>query len=176
MAPSIRRPGGKTLMPQGMFTLWSVLFTVWMIANSSLGWEVMLTGAAVTMTIAHAFASANTAWRQVRWTPSGFYHFLAYIGTFIIELIKANFNMLAYVYAPSITIRPGIVRVRTRLISQIGRLALANSIALTPGSLVIDLKGDTFYIHWLDIKTTDTDKATAILVDPFERHLEKVFG
>ncbi len=176
MAPSMNRSGGNALVPKGMFTCWSVLFVVWMIANSSMAWEVALTGGAITLAIAHAFASASAAWGRVNWTPSAFYHFLAYLGTFIIELVKANINMLAYVYAPSIGIRPGIVRVRTRLTSPIGRLALANSIALTPGSLVLDLKGDTFYIHWLDVMTTDADEAAAILVDPFERHLEKVFG
>jgi multicomponent Na+:H+ antiporter subunit E len=84
--------------------------------------------------------------------------------------------MMTYVYAPRVDIKPGIVKVRTHLKSPIGRLALANSIALTPGSLVMDIRDDTLFIHWLDVKTTDIDEATQALVVPFEKHLEKVFG
>ena len=77
---------------------------------------------------------------------------------------------------PRIDIRPGIVKVHMRLRSPIGRLALANSIALTPGSLVMDVRGDTMFIHWLDVKTTDPDEATAMIAGPFEKHLGVVFG
>ena len=34
--------------------------------------------------------------------------------TFFVELVKANINMLRYVYAPRIDIRPGIVKVHMR--------------------------------------------------------------
>ena len=74
------------------------------------------------------------------------------------------------------TIAPGIVKIKTKLRSPIGRLALVNSIALTPGSLVIDIKGDTLLIHWLDVKTADPDEAASMIAGAFEEHLEKAFG
>ena len=54
--------------------------------------------------------------------------------------------------------------------------AVANSIALTPGSLVIDIEGDSLFVHWLDVKTTDPEQATRLIAGPFEEHLEKTFG
>jgi multicomponent Na+:H+ antiporter subunit E len=83
---------------------------------------------------------------------------------------------MRYVYAPRIDIKPGIVKVKTGLKSPLGRLALANSIALTPGSLVLDIQDDVLFIHWLDVKTIDPDEATRIIAGPFEAHLEKAFG
>lgn len=166
----------KSIAPQGMLSLWLVLFVVWMVANSTLAVEVAILGAVITLALAYVFTSSSDAWRRIRWTPAGFYHFLAYSGTFLVELVKANIAMMRVVYAPRIDIHPGIVRIRTKLKSPIGRLALANTIALTPGSLVLDIKGETLYIHWLDVQTTDLDKATEALAGPFETHLEKVFG
>lgn len=159
-----------------MLSLWLVLFVVWMVANSTLAIEVALLGVVITLALAYVFTSTSSAWRQIRWTPAGLYHFLAYSGTFLVELVKANIAMMRVVYAPRIDIKPGIVKIRTRLKSPIGRLALANTIALTPGSLVLDIKDETLYIHWLDVQTTDLDKATEALAGPFETHLEKVFG
>ena len=159
-----------------MLSLWIVLFAVWMVANSTLAVEVAILGAVITLALAYVFTSTSDAWRRIRWTPAGFYHFLVYSGTFLVELVKANIAMMRVVYAPRIDIHPGVVKIRTRLKSPIGRLALANTIALTPGSLVLDIKGETLYIHWLDVQTTDIDKATEALAGPFETHLEKVFG
>jgi len=161
---------------QGLFSLWLVLFAVWMLANATLALAVAATGAIITFALAALTTSRSEAWRQIRWSPAAAYHFAAYTLVFSAELIKANINMLSYVYSPSLAIRPGIVRVRTRLRSPIGRLALANSIALTPGSLVLELDEETLLIHWLDIRSTDVEVATQALAGPFERHLEKVFG
>lgn len=161
---------------QGVLSLWLVLFVVWTIANGSFAPAIALTGAAITGVLAWACASRSDVWARLRWTPHGLYHFAMYIGVFIVELVKANIQMMRYVYAPRIDIHPGVVKIRTRLVSPIGRLALANTIALTPGSLVLALEGDAMFVHWLDVKTTDTDAATEIIAGPFEAHLEAVFG
>jgi len=161
-------------MQRGLLTLWAVLFAVWMMANATLAGVVALTGALITFVLAFIFSSRGDAWRQVHWR--GAYHFLAYTGRFARELVSANLNMLRHVYAPDIGIRPGIVRVRTRLKSPIGRLALANSIALTPGSLVLETRDDTIFLHWLDVQGTSLEERTEAIVAPFEKHLEKVFG
>jgi multicomponent Na+:H+ antiporter subunit E len=163
-------------VPQGMASLWVVLFVVWTVANSTLAIEVAILGLAITGLLAYTFASTGSVWRHIRWTPTGFYHFLAYSGTFFVELVKANIAMMRVVYSPRIDIKPGIVKIRTGLKSPIGRLALANTIALTPGSLVMDIRDETLFIHWLDVQSTDIDAATQALAGPFERHLEKVFG
>lgn len=172
---SLNSPGTQPgFSPQGMISLWIVLFAVWTVANSSLTVEVALLGLVITGTLAYTFA--NDAWRQIRWTPVGLYHFLAYSGTFFVELVKANLAVMRVVYSPRIDIKPGIVKVRTQLTSPIGRLALANTIALTPGSLVMDIREQALFIHCLDVQTTNIDEATQDIVAPFERHLEKVFG
>ncbi|WP_269930980.1 Na+/H+ antiporter subunit E [Aminobacter sp. HY435] len=159
----------------GMAVLWLLLFVLWLILNSSLAVPILATGAIVSFAIAWIFARRSPVW-QLSVTPRTAWHFLAYTGRFFIELVKANLNMLRYVYAPRIDIHPGIVKVHVRLKTPVGRLALANSIALTPGSLVMDLRDDAMFIHWLNVETTDPERATDLMVRPFERHLEAVFG
>ncbi len=161
--------------PQGLIFLSAFLFVVWLIVNSSVEPPIVAVGALVSLVLAFIFIRRGNVWK-ITATPARALHFIAYTGVFLAELIKANVNMLRYVYAPRIAIRPGIVKVRMPLQSAIGRLALANSIALTPGSLVMDLKDDHLFIHWLDVKTTDPEEATRIIIGPFEKHLGAVFG
>jgi multicomponent Na+:H+ antiporter subunit E len=163
-------------IPRGFFWLWLLLTFIWFAANSSLAIESILSGAVISGVLAFVFVRHFPAWTDIRLTPTRLFHFIRYTGVFIVEMVRANLKMLRYVYAPRIDINPGIVKVRTRLKTPVGRLALANSIALTPGSLVLDLDGETMTVHWLDMQTTDPEEATRIIVGPFERDLEKTFG
>jgi multicomponent Na+:H+ antiporter subunit E len=94
----------------------------------------------------------------------------------VVELVRANINMMRYVYAPRLSVEPGVVKVKTNLKSPIGRLALANSISLTPGSLVLDIREDELLVHCLDMRAIDPKKVIETVSGPFEAHLEKAFG
>jgi multicomponent Na+:H+ antiporter subunit E len=167
--PELKRPGG--------FLWLAVLLTfLWFAANSSFAVETLLTGALISAALAYMFTRRPSAWRDVRFSPERLYHFVRYTGVFLVELVRANINMMRYVYAPRIRIRPGIVRIKTKLETPVGRLALASSIALTPGSLVVDIDGDSLFVHWLDVETTDPDEATRAIAGAFEEHLGKTFG
>jgi multicomponent Na+:H+ antiporter subunit E len=162
--------------PRGFLWLWLLLTAIWFAANSSLAIESLLTGALISAVLAFIFVRSYPAWSDIRLSPARLWHFIRYTGMFAVELVRANLNMLRIVYAPRIAIDPGIVRIRTRLKTPVGRLALANSIALTPGSLVIDLENDILTVHWLDIETDDPDEAARRIAGPFEPDLEKAFG
>jgi multicomponent Na+:H+ antiporter subunit E len=160
----------------GFFWLWVLLTFLWFAANSSLAIESIATGAVISAALAYLFARTPGPWADVHFSPARLYHFIGYTGVFAVELVRANVNMMRYVFAPRIDISPGVVKIRTRLKTPVGRLALANSIALTPGSLVIDIEEDSLFIHLLDVKTEDPDEATRLIAGPFEERLERTFG
>jgi multicomponent Na+:H+ antiporter subunit E len=172
MATKQRRPK----MPRGFIWLAALLTFLWFAANSSFAFEALVTGTLISTVIAYMFTRKRGAWRDIRLSPERVFHFALFTGVFLVELVRANINMMRYVFAPRINIKPGIVRIKTKLKTPVGRLALANSIALTPGSLVIDVKDEDLFVHWLDVKTTDTDEATRIIAGAFEEHLRKTFG
>ena len=109
-------------------------------------------------------------------SPQRLYNFILYTGVFLVELVRANINMMRYVYAPRVSVNPGVVKVKTGLKSPIGRLALANSISLTPGSLVLDMSEVELTVHCLDMRTIDANDPSRTIARPFEKHLEKSFG
>lgn len=71
---------------------------------------------------------------------------------FFFEMTKANIDVAYRVITGRI--RPGIVRIRPGLKSNIGRTILANSITLTPGTLTVDVdeKSGDLFIHWINVK------------------------
>ncbi len=99
-----------------------------------------------------------------------------YVFYLFIEIIKANIDVALRVVQPVIPINPGIVKVRTKLRSPLGRLILTNSITLTPGTLTVEIKDDILYIHWIDVKDKEETGATERIVSNFEKYLEVIFG
>jgi multicomponent Na+:H+ antiporter subunit E len=103
------------------------------------------------------------------WAPVAL---LQYLVVFFIELVRANLDMARRVLSPSLPINPAVVEVRTGLQSSLGKLLLANSITLTPGTLSLDVQNDRLLVHWIDCPPgTDIDSATRAIAESFERHI-----
>jgi multicomponent Na+:H+ antiporter subunit E len=103
--------------------------------------------------------------------------FLYYIPLFIWECIKANIDVMLRVVNPDLPINPGIVKVKTTLKSDTALTFLANSITLTPGTMSVDIDEENgfLYIHWIDVKDKDIQKASEIIVKIFEDVLRRIF-
>ena len=165
-----------TNIPLQFFNLWLTLFIIWVIANGTLAYHTLIAGVVISAVIALAFASFSRVYSVIRWSPKIIYYYLMYLSVFIIELVKANLNVMQIVFSPQIDIKPGIVEIKTELKSPIGRLALANSITLTPGTLVVDIKENSLFIHWINISTTDPVAATEEISARFEKYLKVIYG
>jgi multicomponent Na+:H+ antiporter subunit E len=100
-----------------------------------------------------------------------------YLFKFLWEMIKANIHVAYIVLHPNLPIKPGIVKIKTRLTKDIAITVLTNSITLTPGTLTIDVdkQAGEIYIHWIDTFTIDTDQATKEIGGKFEKNLVEVF-
>ncbi len=139
-------------------------------------------GAAVVAGLAVALVVAGTSRtgagsRLGPWLePRRYFWALVYAGVFLWEVALANLEVAYRVLHPQMPIRPGIVRIRTRLRSLPARTLLANSITLTPGTLTVELLDDgCLYVHWLKVRTTDPDEAGARIAGRFESILRRVF-
>jgi multicomponent Na+:H+ antiporter subunit E len=106
--------------------------------------------------------------------PHRYYWFIIYLFVFIWECIKANFDVAYRVLHPAMPIRPGIVKVRTTLKSDLARTLLANSITMTPGTITIDIIGDYLYIHWIYVRSEEPEIYTTMITGAFEKYIKKI--
>lgn len=91
--------------------------------------------------------------------PGRLLRLLVYVpGPFFVELTKANLDVAYRVITGRI--RPGIIRVRSNLKTDLGIFMLANSITLTPGTLSvgIDEKTNDLFIHNINMGKGDEKK------------------
>jgi len=156
--------------------LFGTLLLFWVMLTDTLAVDNLLVGVAASLAIALLFPRGLSFFTEFRFTPRAIVAGFLYYGYFFKELVKSNLRLAAIVLSPDLPIRPGIVKVRTRLKTRMGRLMLANSITLTPGTLTVELDGEWVYVHWVQVEAEDVDAATAAIVAGFERYLEVMYG
>jgi len=99
--------------------------------------------------------------------------FIAYMFVLIWEIYFASFNVAYRVI--TMRIKPGIVKIKTGLKSVLAQALLANSITLTPGTVTVDLKKDTVYVHWLYKRSKKEKEAARKIKGSYENLLRRIF-
>ncbi|MFC1725899.1 Na+/H+ antiporter subunit E [candidate division KSB1 bacterium] len=151
------------------------LFLIWLGLTWSLDTQEVIAGL-IIVTIASFLFSGMMPEELVKIiNPLRLFWLILYIPVFTFYVIKANFDVAYRVFHPDLPIKPGIVKVKTKLKTNLARTFLANSITLTPGTLTIDMVDDILYIHWINITSVDQMEETKIIVEKFERFLWRIF-
>jgi multicomponent Na+:H+ antiporter subunit E len=107
--------------------------------------------------------------------PRRFLFALLYIPYLVYYILLANLDVAYRVLNPYLPINPGIVRVKTNLKNDFAKTILANSITLTPGTLTVEVNGDDFYVHWINVSSDNPDVQKEIILGRFERMLRRIF-
>jgi multicomponent Na+:H+ antiporter subunit E len=167
---------GANMKVREFTVMFATLLLFWVMLMGSLSVDVLTVGVVASFAIALLYRDGLSFFTEFRATPAAFVAGFAYYGYFLKELVKSNFKVASIVISPSLPITPGIVKVRTRLKSRMGRLMLANSITLTPGTLTVKIDGEWLYIHCVTVESADIEAATASIVAGFEKYLEVIYG
>lgn len=101
-----------------------------------------------------------------------FLRLIPFLGWLLWQIIIANIDVARRVIDPKMPIRPGIVKIRSNMKSDLAQTTLANSITLTPGTMTLDIVDGDIYIHCLAIE--DEEKILKSERE-FERQVERLF-
>lgn len=152
-----------------------LLFITWILL-SGIATQELIFGSITALIISLLFLNRLTVLGDIRFGIKPFIFSIGYFFIFSWELLKSNLDVARRVISPKLPINPGIVKVKTKLKSPLGRAFLANSITLTPGTLTVEMRGEYYYIHWIDVTGSDINCATDKIVAKFEKYLEVIFG
>jgi multicomponent Na+:H+ antiporter subunit E len=153
-----------------------LLLGVWLILVWSVELPDIIAGVIIALILSLLFHRVFEADLLSILNPVRLFWLIVYIPIFFYHMIVANFDVAYRVINPGLPIKPGIVKVKTKLKTNIGKTMLANSITLTPGTLTVDIDGDYLFIHWINVTSDDVEGATESIVNRFEKYLKRIFG
>ncbi len=147
-----------------------LFFIFWIVLNGKCTEEIILIGVGIS-SAAMVFACKACGWSLKK--EKGLYRaspgFLFYCALVLREIIKANLAMAKAVYAEKAD--PKLCEIHTVLKSRLAKMALANAITLTPGTLTVSCRDDVLVIHCLTEKMAKGLKREHEL---FEKRLLKI--
>jgi multicomponent Na+:H+ antiporter subunit E len=165
-------PAPASVSPGAYVLGFSSSLLTWMLLTGSLAVDEVALGMMVSLVVMVAAGQRLALLSGLRLTPLAPLHLLRYLGYFFGQLVLSNFDVARRVISPALPIHPELVEVRTGLKSDLGRMLLANSITLTPGTLTVEAEGDRLLIHWIDSTPgSDLESATRAIAAGFEKHI-----
>ncbi len=130
-----------------------VYFLLWIIFNGRMTVEIAAIGALISIMldlfvrkVLKLNLTASNLFRFIKIFPD----IILYMIILLIEIVRANFSIIKLVLAPQIEVEPCLVRFKTPLKTEAARVALANSITLTPGTITVSLEGSELLVHALN--------------------------
>ncbi len=131
----------------GMFL---ILTLFWLVVAGSFDLQIAATGALVSLFVVY-FNRDILIYGDER-PPLRLKNLLwliMYAKDFLISVLKANLQVAYLVLNPRLPINPGIIRFNPGIRLVTGRVLLANSITLTPGTLTIFCTEEEMMVHAL---------------------------
>lgn len=150
-----------------------ICFLLWLMLTASFSNQELISGAIISLVVSLISAPKVRILHGLRFHPGFLFGLLKYLGYFIVALVKANFDLAKKVVSKDMKIHPGMVEVETTMCSDLGKLFLANSITLTPGTLTVDVIDNRLLVHWIDCpQDGDINTNTKKVVSKFEKYLK----
>lgn len=87
----------------------------------------------------------------------GFRPFTQYAPYLISEIVKSNIEVTKIIVSPKMPLSRTMIDVHAHQESELGRVILANSITLTPGTVSVNMGGDTILVHALSFEGAEED-------------------
>ncbi len=131
-----------------IFSLGLVIFGVWLLLSghfSSLLLGLGIASTAVTVYLAHRMDVADHEGHPVHLM----WRFIYYFPWLMKEIFKANIDVAKAIIDPDLPISPTVLTIKAGQRSDLGQVAYANSITLTPGTVTIGLDDAVLTVHAL---------------------------
>ncbi len=156
-------------------SLFIVLLLVWLAVAGFTPNELIL-GSIVSAILAYILSDYVNASLSFKFITKAATFLILYIPLLTVELIKANIDVARRVLDPALPLNSGFVKIPTDIKSDVGKLTLANSITLTPGTISIDADDENVYIHWIDVKGKNSKEYQSHVSSGFEKVLRRIFN
>lgn len=131
--------------------MYFLLFGFWMLLNGRWTWEIAIVGLVVCAAL-YAFMIAFMGYApRKEWALARRLGLLTRYGVYLVgEIFKASWAVIRLIWSPTLVTEPRLSSFRTRLRTDPGKVMLANSITMTPGTITVDVQQDKFLVHCLD--------------------------
>lgn len=131
--------------------MYIILFLFWVILNGKFNLEIALFGLVISAALFWficKFMNYSIEWEMH--VLKAFWGIVSYVFFLAVEIIKANLAVVHVILQFDSEPEPMMAEFTADLETTTGRVLLANSITLTPGTITVELEDDSYLVHGLE--------------------------
>lgn len=131
--------------------MYIILFLFWVILNGKFNLEIALFGLVISAALFWficKFMNYSIEWEMH--VLKAFWGIVSYVFFLAVEIIKANLAVVHVILQFDSEPEPMMAEFTTDLKTTTGRVLLANSITLTPGTITVELEDNSYLVHGLE--------------------------
>ena len=131
--------------------MYIILFLFWVILNGKFNLEIALFGLVISAALYWficKFMNYSMEWEMH--VLKAFGGIVSYVFFLAVEIIKANLAVVHVILQFDSEPEPMMAEFTADLKTTTGRVLLANSITLTPGTITVELEDDSYLVHGLE--------------------------
>jgi multicomponent Na+:H+ antiporter subunit E len=155
--------------------LFIIALLFWLLLTFNLTTPNIITGVIASLVTSILFGRYFVTRVSKLLQPQRYFWLVVYLIIFIWECLKANIEVAYRVLHPTMPIKPGIVKIKIDLKTDIAKATLANSITMTPGTITVDIIDNYIYVHWIYISTDNPEEYSQKVSGRFEKYIKKIF-
>lgn len=131
--------------------MYLLFFLIWIVFNGRFTWEIAAFGV-VLAGVMYWFICKFLNYRPIMdiWLCRKSWGILHYIFVLIKEIVKANLTVIGMIFSSKYELEPVVVHFKVNLKTNVARVALADSITLTPGTITVSQRSGEYIVHCLD--------------------------
>lgn len=124
------------------------LFLLWICFNGRIGWDVIAVGLVLCLLMGILLRHAvGYSPRKELITITRLPAIFRYIGVLLREIAKSNIAVIKLILSPYARLQSQLVFFTPDLKTTYGRVVLANSITITPGTITLQLRDGRYCVH-----------------------------
>jgi len=154
----------------GLLVTFLILFGFWLLLSWHFDPLHLVLGLICSLLVAYLSHDLLIGKEKISFSLRKIILFIFYLFYLAYNIVLANLDVAYRVLHPKMPINPEIVRFNSKLNSDIAKTILANSITLTPGTITIDVRDGTLYVHSLSPNALDN-----LLKGEMENKLVRIF-
>lgn len=148
--------------------MYLLIFILWVLLSGYVNPEVCIVGFVITLLLylfRHKILGHDDNFRLRDFKKLA--ESIRYLGFLLVEILKASFVVMKLIYTRGMDTKPVLVYFQSGLETDEARVAMANSITLTAGTITVLEEDGRFCVHSLD-----RSLAAGIESSEFERRLK----
>lgn len=131
--------------------MYLLYFLLWVIYNGKITLEITIFGIVIaTLMFAFTCKFMDYSIKKELQNYKKIGKILRYVGSLLVEIIKANFATIRLIFSQKEEIAPLLVTFTSDVKTPVCKTLLANAITLTPGTITVTQRDNMYQVHCLD--------------------------